>query len=186
MATIRVCDWTKRRLSKGDATYSITIDNQTFEVGEEGKKFILSQLEGELEIESPKQEAPQPRNPAPEGLIEGSNEVGLDLPSSDEPFGESEKNVAPQTEDVTEDMPAFEIPEDVKKGLKMPPKAVADKIMKEATKFEEGSLPSLTVGSKKQKNAQKKLRELEEAQELKLKRKAGKDIRLNSRINDLI
>ena len=50
MATIRVCDWTKERLAKDEKAYEVTIGDQQFEVGEEGKRLCIELIQQLREI----------------------------------------------------------------------------------------------------------------------------------------
>ncbi len=210
MATIRLCDWTKARLGKDEKSYNITIggfetdgdgdvDEHEFEVGVVGMKALLKQLEGEeapgvLEVKIVekivKREAPPP------SLI-GVAPGGLDVEVSGEPFepgpssmpqpvqGNADDLSMPNTAVGDDGVPPIEIPViSAKKRLAMPTAAQRDKIIAESTVFEEGSLPSLTMGGQKQKEAMRKLRAIEAQKEKELQRSARGGVRVNTDIRD--
>jgi hypothetical protein len=201
MATIRLCDWTKERLAKDEEAQTVTIGEHEFEVGEAGLKALLKQLEGEEAPGQPEvqviekiveREAPPPplQAAAPGGLdIEVSGDPFTPGPSSmpQPPMGGGEPPVtttaaaSPASDDG---VPPIEIPADTRKKFKMPTSAQADKVIADSTVFEEGSLPSLTMGGKKQKEAMKKLRAIEAQKEKDLQRSARGGVRVNTDIRD--
>lgn len=183
MATIKLCDWTKKRLGKDEETFVVVVGDQEFEVGEEGRDALLKQLEGDDAPDVPQvvervveaSQAPMQPAPAP---------VQIEAPS--EPFdqGPGSMPAAPQAEAEEaqprqQDGEMLEIPEDTRRPLKKPSASLAKRIVEEATIFDEGSLPSLTMGASQQREALRKLKELEEAQNDKLRRRTGKGIRIN-------
>jgi hypothetical protein len=80
---------------------------------------------------------------------------------------------------MDDDVPPLEIPDNPRQRFKKPTPAQADKVVNESTKFDEGSLPALTMGAKAQKEAMRKLRELEDEAEAKVRRKAPEGVNLN-------
>lgn len=189
MATIRLCDWTKERLGKEEKSYSVVIEGDQFEVGEAGLKAMLEQLEGEDAPEvGPIREKIVYREAPPSPLAAAP--PGIDVEVTGDPFepgpgsapqpiqGNADDVSAPNTAEAqTGDVIPLEIPElNAKTRLKMPTSAQADKVIQESTRFEEGGLPSLTMGGKRQKEAMRKLRAIEEKKEQELKRSAHKGI----------
>lgn len=188
MATIRLCDWFKTRIEKDAPTFKITIEQDldaspvvfTFEVSEEGKKALLDQLEGEdapgsVRVVHRDAPPPSPAVAPPGAHIEVSSDPFTPGPGSmPQPIqGNGDDLSMPNTSVTNDDVPPLEIPElSAKKKLKMPTPAQADKVIEESTRFEEGGLPALTVGGKKQKEAMRKLREIEAKKEQELQRKA--------------
>ncbi len=197
MATIRLCDWTKERLGKDEEVYRITIAEHEFEVGETGMEALLSQLDGEEAPGQPKVQIVEKivEREAPPPSLTGASPGGLDVKVQGDPF-EPGPNSMPQppmgdggskpsaTADDNNGIPRIEIPDDTRKKLRTPTSAQADKVIEDSTRFEEGSLPSLTMGGKKQKEAMKKLRVIEAQKEKDLQRSARGGIRVNSDLRD--
>ena len=97
MATVRFCDWTKKRLKDGDQTFTVSVDGKEFEVSAEGKQQLLDLLEADelptqptvtipTKVEAPAQAAPQP---APVPLI--------NVETTEDPFDQGPGS-APQPE----------------------------------------------------------------------------------------
>ena len=191
MATIRLCDWTKERLVKDEDTFKVMVGDQEFEVGEEGKKIILDQLEGE---DAPQVQKVVYREAPPPQLVAG--EPGIDIEVPGDPFetgpgsmprpvqGNKDDLSMPNTSGGDDNVPPLEVPEDTKKRLKMPTPAQADKVIADSTHFEEGGLPALTMGGKEQKAAMKKLRAIEEKKEDELQRSARGGVRVSTNVRN--
>lgn len=164
MATIRVCDWTKERLAKDEEAYEITIDGQTFEVGEKGKKAILGQLEGDEAPRAPQVvervvkggQAPQAAPAAQPIVVQEGAEHQPGPGSMPQP-------PMANIEDIPEDE-LIVIPEDTKRRLPAPTKKQTDRVLRESVVFEEGTLPSLNAGGAR-KTAVKKLASKESVSE---------------------
>ena len=187
MATIKLCDWTKARIGKDEETYLVKVGDDQFEVGEAGLKALLGQLEGEEEPNAPQVVAPVappvPREPPPPPL-QAATPGGVEIEVSDDPFEAAPTSSAPQEPNpapLNPDDPGMllEIPDNPKQRLKIPPAALAKKIIAEATKFEEGTLPALTMGNRGQRDAMKKLQALEQREEDKIRRRAGNGVNMN-------
>ncbi|MHA2063521.1 MAG: hypothetical protein ACXABY_03975 [Candidatus Thorarchaeota archaeon] len=172
MATIRLCDWFKTRIEKDAPTFKVTVDDAEFEVSAAGKDAIIGQLEGENTPDVARvvyrDTPPPPLTVAP---------PGIDIVVPGDPFdpgpGSMPQPVQANSDDGDDDVPPLEIPElHPKKKLKMPTPAQADKVIEESTRFEEGGLPALTMGGKKQKEAMRKLREIEAKKQQELQRRA--------------
>lgn len=194
MATIKLCDWTKERIGKGEETFTITIGDEgdathVFEVSDTGMKALLGQLEGEDAPGTPKVEIVERvvHRDAPPPPLEGVGPGGVQIQVADEPF-DSGPSSAPQPAQAApapldpasmnpDDL--LEIPEDPKKRLKTPSKVLAQRIIEEATKFPEGTLPALTVGNQQQRDASKRLKTQEDKQEESLRRRGGRDFNVN-------
>ena len=195
MATIKLCDWTKERLGRDDPTFKITVENggtdeysgydedgtpirQEFEVGVAGRDMILDQLQSE---DSPKA-APVPVAVTPvapvapvhpeTALLEVEVAEGsLEVNSSEvltEQFG------APKS-----DVPPLQIPEDVTKPLPPVSNAQRELVMTQSRVFNEGGLGALTPGDPAQRQAAKKLREDQAAEETQFNKQGGSDFRIN-------
>ena len=198
MATIRLCDWTKERIGKGEDTFTITIGDEgdathVFEVGDAGLKALLGQLEGEDAPGAPQVKVVERvvHRDAPPPPLQSVGPGGVQVQVADEPF-DSGPSSTPEPEQAAltpagpvdvapEDL--LEIPDDPKKRFKTPSKILAQRIVEEATKFPEGTLPALTVGNKQQRDAAKRLRAQEDKQEDSLRRKAGRDFNVNPQRN---
>jgi len=185
MARIIICDYLKQPLKKDDPTFVVDIDGKEFEVGEEGKRLLLEQLEGETAPQDNKTtvrviETPTHRDPVPPGLVPAL--PGIDIEVQGDPFDAGPGSMPQPVMNVMpdDDVPPLEFPENPTNRLKMPTPVQADKVVLESTKFDEGSLPSLTMGARAQKEAMRKLRALETKQEDKLKRKAPPGVNVNA------
>tara|TARA_R110000822_G_scaffold88608_7_gene205212 strand:- start:613 stop:1206 length:594 start_codon:yes stop_codon:yes gene_type:complete len=189
MATIKLCDWTKERIGKDEPTFRVTVEEDSFEVSDAGMTAIMNQLEGEDAPGAPKIEVVERvvHRDAPPPPLQSVGPGGVQVQVSDEPF-DAGPSSAPEpaqaaltpagpVDAVPEDL--LEIPDDPKKRFKTPSKLLAQRIVDEATRFEEGTLPALTVGNKQQRDAAKRLRDQENKQEENLRRKAGRDFNVN-------
>jgi len=190
MATIRLCDWTKERLGKEEESYSVVVEGNQFEVGEAGMKALLEQLEGEDAPEvGPVREKVVYREAPPASLEAAPPGIDIEVPTA--PFetgpssmpqvvqGNADDVSTPNTAEAQGSVPPLEIPDiSAKKRLKMPTPAQADKVIADSTRFEEGSLPALTMGAKKQKEARRKLAEIEAKKEEAEQRSARGGIRV--------
>ena len=195
MATIKLCDWTKERIGKDEPTHVVTVDDKQFEVGEAGMKAILDQLEGEDAPGTPKVKVVERvvEREAPPPPLQAATPGGVQIQVDDEPFDggpssapqPAQAALTPAAPDAApEDLPPeelLEIPDDTKKRLRAPSPKLAQRIVEEATKFDEGTLPALTMGNRQQRDAMKKLKELEDREEKKLRRSAGSDVNVGER-----
>lgn len=202
MATIRLCDWTKERLGKDEEAHKVTVGEHEFEVGEEGMKALLGQLEGETAPGQPVVKVVEKivEREAPPPPLVGAPPGGLDVEVRGDPFepgpasmpqppmgggGEPPVTTAAAASPASDDgVPPIEIPDDTRKRFRTPTVAQSDRVIQESTRFEEGNLPSLTMGGKKQKEAMKKLRAIEAQKEKDLQRSARGGIRVNTDIRE--
>jgi hypothetical protein len=171
MARLIICDYLKTPLKKDDKTFVVVVDGQEFEVGSEGMKALLEQLEGDTPPHGVGVTAPlvtPPKGSSGQVAAIGVHVDDTPLPAQDVP--------QPMMDD---DVPPLEIPDNPRQRFKKPTPAQADKVVNESTKFDEGSLPALTMGAKAQKEAMRKLRELEDEAEAKVRRKAPEGVNLN-------
>lgn len=190
MATIKLCDWTKQRIGKDEETCVIVIGEEEFEVSMDGKKAILDQLEGEemspiiVPILSSNPSTREEPEPVPDHGLEPAQAIGLDIPVTGDPF-DAGPSTMPQpvqgnASASDDNVPPLEIPDDITQRLRPPSPETADKILKDSTKFEEGSLPTLTGGAAR-KEAARKLRELNARSEDKLKRRVPKGVNMSDK-----
>jgi len=186
MARIIICDYLKQPLKKDDPTFVVVVDGNEFEVGEEGKGLLLKQLEGETAPLDNKKVDPivVVRDPVPPGLTPAVPGIDIEVPG--DPFDTGPGSMPQPVMGAMpgDDVPPLEFPDNPTKKLKMPTPVQADKVVLESTKFEEGSLPALTMGARAQKEAMRKLRALESTQEDKLKRKAPPGVNVNAELGD--
>lgn len=204
MATIRVCDWTKKVLPKGEEITKITIGSVEYEVGTEGATLLIDQLEGENE---PSVAEPQIvekiiyRDAPPDSLQ--SAMPGIDVEVKGDPFdsGPTSMPQAPQAsfdefidpkmgepaddaafdlgnKDDGSELTPLEIPESVNKSLKKPTITQANKVVQDSTHFREGSLAALNPGAIAQRNAAAKMRAMKDRDTNQLNGKANHGIRL--------
>ena len=202
MARVVICDYLKTKLGKDDPTFTVTVGDQEFEVGEEGKRLLLEQLEGENTPQAPKVKVvekvvyrdapPPPLVAAPPGGIQiESNDPFEPGPNSmPEPTQAIEngddveaQNTSGPTPEVTDES-LIEIPDNVHMPLRPQKPKVAQRIVDEATKFEEGSLPTLTMGARQQRDAMKRLRNLEQTLQDRYRKRAGKGINVGGDMRD--
>tara|TARA_R110000824_G_scaffold208303_3_gene393890 strand:- start:81 stop:674 length:594 start_codon:yes stop_codon:yes gene_type:complete len=189
MATIKLCDWTKERIGKDEPTYRVTVEEDTFEVSDAGMTAIMNQLEGEDAPGTPQVKVVERvvHRDAPPPPLESVGPGGVQVQVADDPFDAGPSSApepiqtaltpADPVDVAPEDL--LEIPDDPKKRFKTPSKVLAQRIVEEATKFPEGTLPALTVGNKQQRDAAKRLKAQEDKQEDSLRRKAGRDFNVN-------
>jgi len=191
MATIRLCDFTKERIGKDQRTHPVTIGDKQFEVGDAGLKILLEQLEGEDAPGAPKVEIVERvvHRDAPPPPLQSVDPGGVQIQVTDEPFDGGPSSMPEPTQAAltpvdTAPEDQLEIPDDPKKRFRTPSKILAQRIVEEATKFPEGTLPALTVGNKQQRDAAKRLRAQEDKQEESLRRKGGRDFNVNPSLRD--
>ena len=194
MARIIVCDYLKRPMRSDEPTFVLSVDGKEFEVCQEAKERLIELLEADELPNQPQvrvveKEAP----PAPVVVAQPQQQLPpmINIETEADPF-EPGPGSAPQPEMSSaeqapeaapappqgDDLVELEIPADPNKRLPMGSKESWQKIMKQARKFDEGTLPALTPGAGR-RSADKKLREVEEEQEQNLRRKGGSSINVN-------
>lgn len=206
MATIRVCDWTKKVLAKDEDLFIVEIEGNEvhkFEVGAEGKQLLLEQLEGEDAPGTAKAEVQIVekivyRDTPPLALQ--SDLPGIDIEVVGDGFTPGPTSIpeVPQAQttslDVGEaafdlgdsgddELTPFEIPDSAKKKFKQPTKTQGDKVITDSTRFREGSLAALNPGAAAQRAANAKLRAIKNRDTKNLNSRANHGIRLKD-LND--
>lgn len=183
MATIRICDWTKKVLAKDEEVYQMSIggnEAHDFEVGAEGRDLLLKQLEGEKELVMPKTQVVY-RDAPPEVLQ--ASPPGIDV-GADDPF-ETGPSSMPQSVMGVDDnetplgddeVPPIEIPAGDKRFQTT--SAQRDKVIRQSRRFAAGTLPALTTGAKAQREANAKLLAEREKDTSQLNRLGGHGIKL--------
>jgi len=194
MATVRFCDYTKKRLGSSEETFLIAIEDKEFEVSAEGKDALISHLEAdELPAMTVVAAPPVPvpaapivaAPPAPLINVETAGDAFAPGPGSAPQPEQSVVGEPGIVEQTTDDRPPIqlEIPENPKKRLGLPSKATYERVIEDATRFEEGTLSALTPG-KARKKAGQRLRDVESDQENALKRQGGSQVNVNNNYKD--
>lgn len=202
MATIKLCDWSKERIPSGEDTYTVVVGEHEYEVSEASLNALLEQFDGEAPPSATKiqvvekvveREAPPPPLQAgpPGGIqIQGEDPFGAGPESMPHPV-QAQADQAPAQDEVTTEADGseetglqIEIPENPRQRFKMPSREVADRVVEDATKFEEGSLPTLTMGATAHREAMKRLQALEQREDDKLRRKAPKGVNVGRDLRD--
>jgi len=186
MATIKLCDWTKKRLTDNEPTFKVSITDDEaktaseFEVGEEGMKQILEQMQSDVSLTQPILRVtapPSPSRPAPQIVVAHPRQPVEHIPA---PNSMPQPPMA-QQEEVQGEAPVLapgevvapiEFPESPLRPLPMPSVKQRQQVIEESTKFEEGTLGALSH-PKKRKEAAKKLRSLESDTEGNFRRNQG-------------
>lgn len=194
MATVRFCDYTKKRLASGDETFLIVIEDKEFEVSTEGRDLLLHHLEAEdlpsvAFVPSP-MPVPEP-SPAARTIVAAPGPM-INVETTGDPFTPGPGSAPQPEQSMTEEpeQPAqgkppleLEIPDNLKKRLGIPSRATYERVIEDATRFEEGTLSALTPG-KARKRAGQRLRDVESDQEKALKRQGGSTINVNNNYKD--
>lgn len=171
MAVVRFCDWTKRRVAIDEEMTPLNINGEEFELSQEGLEQLLSRLRAD---ELPKQALP----PYPPGVrFAERQEQALPQPQPVQvEAGETEDRLP---EDVmAQDEPfQLEVPDDPNKRLGVPSRATYERVIREATIREPGTLPSLS-DPQGRKEAARKLAELENKHESAYRQSAGRDVNI--------
>ena len=148
MATIRLCDWTKKRLAKDAQTHTLILGGNEYEISDEALAQLKARLEGD--------EAPQasalvrvaPPVAAPVVSVEANQEAPAAPDEAPEPAP------APQPASA---IPPIVIPASTRERLPVPTPTQADSVLADSVRFEEGTLRALTPG-KARSAAQEKLK----------------------------
>jgi len=152
MATIRLCDWTKKRLAKDAQTHTLILGGNEYEISDEALAQIKARLEGD--------EAPQAPAPVRVALPVAVPVVRVEA-NQEAPAAADEvpaPALAPQPVGV---VPPIAIPASTWERLPVPTPAQADSVLADSVRFEEGTLRALTPG-KARSGAQEKLKNWEE------------------------
>ncbi len=194
MATVRFCDYTKKRLTSDEETFIVTMGDKEFEVSAEGMALLVAHLEADdlpsVAVVPSLMPAPEPPPAAP--TIVAAPGPMINVETTGDPFTPG-PGTAPQAEqgeavaplEQSDDRPPIqlEIPDNTKKRLGIPSRATYERVIEDATRFEEGTLSALTPG-KARKRAGQRLRDVENDQEKTLKRQGGSTININNNYKD--
>ncbi len=150
MGTIRICDWTKRKLTGAELAFKLSINGNDYEICAEALKEIKGRLDadtvplqGRLQPQTPPPPPPAP----PEDLALNAEAVA--------PFGDKVE-ASPLSDPIAVAPAPIAIPASIKEKLPIPTPAQSEAVIKESRRFHEGGLSSLNPG--KQRNvAQQKL-----------------------------
>lgn len=131
MATIRLCDWTKKRLAKDAQTHTLILGGNEYEISDEALAQIKARLEGDEAPQAPAPVRVAPPVAAPVVSVEANQEA----PDAPEP------TPAPQAV-----VPPIAIPASTRERLPVPTTAQADSVIADSVRFQEGTLGALTPG----------------------------------------
>ncbi len=160
MATIKLCDWTKKRLASNEPTYKLVLNGKEYEISAEALQQLQSRLDGDEAPLNHRVHAQPVRLPGTQSPTSTPVEdVGINI-EAPSPFG---GKVEPG---LLDDLPVnaaplqvvapIAIPASTKERLPMPSPAQADAVIAESTRFPERTLKTLTPG-KHRNIAQQKL-----------------------------
>lgn len=182
MATLKICDWFKTRINNDEETFLVIVDDKEFEVGKEGMVALLKQLEGNLSPHAPQVSVVEKivtREVAPPTL-QASPPGGIQIQTTDDPFDQGPSSMPVLAKEDDDGPLELEMPDDLNRKLKIPPRKLAERIIQEATVFDEGSLPSLTMGGPAHRAAIKRMKELEDRENDRLRRRAPQGVQLDT------
>lgn len=145
MATIRVCDWTKKQIATTAQTVKLMVGSRAYEISEAAATEMIGRLESDV---VPPQAAPLQVVNGPAARHVAEPDIGINIETEGDPF-EGDPEQEPMGEPVKLPVPAanpLPIPESIKQKLPLPSPAQADQVVAESTKFKEGTLKTLTPG----------------------------------------
>lgn len=154
MATIRICDWSKQPIPRGQDAITLSVNGVDFEISQQSADSLFEMLNSDAPVAAP---APAP--------VVQRIDTGRPEP-------------APAAATATSAVEVPPAPEDLSKPLGMPSAKVADQVIKESTRFAEGGLDTLTPGAARSQ-ATKKLAAVEDSAEESIRRRAGRDVNFN-------
>ena len=177
---ITICDYLKVPLKQDDQTYLIRIEDQEFEVGEEGRKILLEQLEGDSPPDAPIIQEKIVYKDAPPGTLQAAA-PGLDVQVTGDSLDVGPGSIPQPAQAITpsedpEAIPPINIPAGNQRFKTT--KAQRDQVVQDSRRFEGGTLPALTTGAKAQREASAKLRAIKDNDTNQLNRLGGHGIRL--------
>lgn len=181
MAVVKFCDWLKIRVGANEATTKVKIGDREFEVSQEGIRQLLERFESDELPRTPSVviRAPQPA-PAPTAPFVAAPPL-LNVETTVDPFTAPGSMPEPVQASPGDEQPVqLEIPQDLNKRLGVPSRQTWERVIKEATRFEEGTLPALSAGSKGRIAATKALSQRNQKNNDDLQRKAGGDVNFES------
>jgi len=154
MATIKLCDWTKKRLAPNEQTYTLILNGNEYEISLEAVQEIHGRL---VEDEAPltRQVATKPLRIAQvqQPIPEADDSLGLNV-EAPSPFG---GKVEPGLVDNVpqQSIAPIVIPASTKERLPTPTTAQAEAVVAESKRFPTGTLSTLTPGRQRNVAAQK-------------------------------
>lgn len=177
MAVVKFCDWLKVRLAINEPTTKVKIGDREFEVSQEGIRQLLERFEADDLPRAPQVvvRAPQAQ-PAPLQTFVAAPPP-LNVETTADPFGAP--GSMPEPVQAHEPL-QLEIPQDLNKRLGVPSRQTQERVLSEAKRFEEGTLPALSPGNKGRIAATKALASRNAKSTDDLKRKAGGDVNYKS------
>lgn len=191
MARIIVCDYLKRPMRSDEPTFVLSVDGKEFEVCQEARDQLIALLEADELPTQPQIPVVEKEVPAPIPVVAAPLQmpqlinVETEGDAFDPEMGGMELHQSPPAASGSapdqpdeDDLVQLEIPANPNRRLPMGSEESWQKIMKQARKFEEGTLSALTPGAGR-KTADKRLRKVEEEQEENLRRQGGSSINVN-------
>lgn len=189
MARVVICDYLKTKLSKDDPTFVVTVGDQEFEVGQEGRDLLLRQLEGETPPNAPQVQVVEKivERDAPPPSLQAAPPGGVQIETNEDPFDQGPSSM-PQPVQAAEEPVAegggpeelLEIPDDTRRRLRVPPRKLAERIVEEATVRPEGTLDTLTMGAGAHREAMRRMKALEERENERVRRRAPNGVEMNT------
>lgn len=180
MATIKLCDWFKTKLSANEATVKVQVGDKEFEVSEQAARSLLERLEADNLPEAPLLNfPPNVRSTTPQGEPQPVTPPPVIRVEPVEPFEAGPGSLPEPVQCESAEPVQLEIPQDLNKRLGVPSKATWERVIQDAKRFEPGTLPALSPGGARSA-ANKKLEEIEAAKESNLRREAGSDVNVKS------
>jgi hypothetical protein len=162
MATIRLCDYTKRRIASNEETYTLSLNGKSYEICLDALKELQNRLDSD-EIVAPtpapvapvRQIAPRPAKmePAEEVVLNAETSSPFDGPS--EPQLVDDEPVNTQTARAQNAVQPIAVPNSIKERLPMPTIAQSEAVVRESQRFPAGGLQALTPGRQRNLAAEK-------------------------------
>jgi hypothetical protein len=152
MATIKTCDWTKKRLAKDEETFTLILNGMEYEISTEALAELKARLEGD--------EVPLTRQVTTKPLRLATPTPHVAAPSIDDEPNEAAPTASDEALEpmqVANAVPAIAIPASTRERLPVPTTAQADSVIADSVRFEEGTLRALTPG-KARSAAQERLK----------------------------
>ena len=179
MAVVKFCDWLKIRVAANEPTTKVKVGDKEFEVSQEGIRQLLERFEADDLPRAPQVVVRAPQAlPAPVPAFVVAPPP-LNVETTADPFDAPGSMPEPVQAGPAQPL-QLEIPQDLNKRLGVPSRATREQVIREATRFEEGTLSSLSPGSKGRIAASKALTKRNQSSVSDLQRKAGGDVNFNS------
>jgi len=162
MATIRLCDYTKRRIAADEATYSLTLNGKSYEICLDALTELQTRLDSD---EVPAPQAPQKpavRRAAPQPPRGQDDDAALNAEAPSPFDGPVEPQLVDDAEVVNtqptrtaEYVAPIALPNSTKERLPMPTTAQAEAVVAESQRFPAGTLRALSPGRHRNVAAEK-------------------------------